>query len=216
MSTLLVGNNSQQLLAAQGSAASAVSFALQVPAACREASTACSREAGGKPGIPWDCAWSPPVALAGAAVVGAALLSASILYKNTTNAVCVCGLVLQLEQQIQQLSEQRQHVTVQLEQLEGCEGGKDDVGVADLKQQLQVSMLVHTHGSQRGDLQEPLLQCCRCMAIVWPAATSCLSLHCSQAALGGFSRLFLLWRAVVPECCCFACCAAGGADADIQ
>jgi hypothetical protein len=46
--------------------------------------------------------------------------------------------VLQLEQQIRQLEEQRQHVSVQLEQLQGCEGGKDDVGVADLKQQLQV------------------------------------------------------------------------------
>jgi hypothetical protein len=45
---------------------------------------------------------------------------------------------LQLEQQIQQLAEQRQHVAVQLEQLEGLEGGKDQIGVSDLKQQLQV------------------------------------------------------------------------------
>lgn len=60
--------------------------------------------------------------------------------QRTTEAACVWGCVLQLEQQIQHLSEQRQHVAVQLEQLEGCEGGKDDVGVADLKQQLQVSM----------------------------------------------------------------------------
>lgn len=46
---------------------------------------------------------------------------------------------MQLEQQIKQLEEQRQHVAVQLEQLEGLEGGKDQIGVSDLKQQLQVS-----------------------------------------------------------------------------
>lgn len=51
-----------------------------------------------------------------------------------------CALV-QLEQQIQQLDEQRQHVGVQLEQLEGLEGGRDQLGVADLQQQLQVSSM---------------------------------------------------------------------------
>lgn len=49
----------------------------------------------------------------------------------------LCAFV-QLEQQIQQLDEQRQHVALQLEQLEGLEGGRDQLGVADLQQQLQV------------------------------------------------------------------------------
>lgn len=52
--------------------------------------------------------------------------------------LCSVPSAVQLEQQIQQLDEQRQHVAVQLEQLEGLEGGKDQIGVSDLKQQLQV------------------------------------------------------------------------------
>jgi hypothetical protein len=45
---------------------------------------------------------------------------------------------VQLEQQLQQLDEQRAHVALQLEQLEGCDGEKDQLGISDLKQQLQV------------------------------------------------------------------------------
>jgi hypothetical protein len=54
---------------------------------------------------------------------------------------------VQLEQQLQQLDEQRQHVTQQLEQLEGLEGGRDQFGVADLQQQLQVSSMQAGCGS---------------------------------------------------------------------
>lgn len=40
---------------------------------------------------------------------------------------------------MQQLVEQRQHVAAQLEQLEGCEGGQEQLGVSDLRKQLEVS-----------------------------------------------------------------------------
>lgn len=61
----------------------------------------------------------------------------------TLSLLCLVTLLcLQLEQQMQQLDEQRQHVAAQLEQLDGCEGG-DMLGVSDLKQQLQV----HKHPS---------------------------------------------------------------------
>jgi hypothetical protein len=68
---------------------------------------------------------------------------------------------MQLEQQIQQLAEQRQHVAVQLEQLEGLEGGKDQIGVSDLKQQLQVrsypAILCPARGCAIPFLQVPVL-----------------------------------------------------------
>ena len=78
--------------------------------------------------------------------------------------------MLQLEQQIQQLEEQRQHVSVQLEQLQGCDGGKDDVGVADLKQQLQV------------------LSACRdtCLRAVAAACWHVAALHLHPGSLSGF------------------------------
>lgn len=50
-----------------------------------------------------------------------------------------CAPTLQLERHMQQLVEQRQHVAAQLEQLEGCEGGQEQLGVSDLRKQLEVS-----------------------------------------------------------------------------
>jgi hypothetical protein len=47
---------------------------------------------------------------------------------------------LQLEQQMQQAQEQKQHVAVQLEQLEGCESSRDNLGISDLRAQLQVRL----------------------------------------------------------------------------
>ncbi|WIA13179.1 hypothetical protein OEZ85_006771 [Tetradesmus obliquus] len=44
---------------------------------------------------------------------------------------------LQLEEQIRQAQEQKQHVAVQLEQLEGCESSRDNLGISDLRAQLQ-------------------------------------------------------------------------------
>jgi len=52
---------------------------------------------------------------------------------------------MQLEQQLQQLDEQRQHVAAQLEQLAGLESGQDQLGVSDLQQQLKVCWYQRNH-----------------------------------------------------------------------
>jgi hypothetical protein len=45
---------------------------------------------------------------------------------------------MQLEEELKQAHEQKQHVAVQLEQLEGCESSRDNLGISDLRAQLQV------------------------------------------------------------------------------
>lgn len=51
---------------------------------------------------------------------------------------CSLPHALQLEEHILQAQQQMQHVAAQLEQLEGCEGGSDALGVSDLRTQLKV------------------------------------------------------------------------------
>lgn len=74
-------------------------------------------------------------------VPSARAVQAVINPQNHAPSVPLGCAFVQLEQQIQQLDEQRQHVAVQLEQLEGLEGGRDQLGVADLQQQLRVSSM---------------------------------------------------------------------------
>lgn len=54
---------------------------------------------------------------------------------------CCALYCLQLEEQIRQAQEQKQHVAVQLEQLEGCESSRDNLGISDLRAQLQVRLV---------------------------------------------------------------------------
>jgi hypothetical protein len=70
---------------------------------------------------------------------------------------------MQLEEQLQQLQEQKQHVAQQLEQLQGLEGGgssKDAIGVSDLEQQLQVG------GALRSVRRGALLCACRATKLI--------------------------------------------------
>lgn len=83
-------------------------------------------------------------------------------------------LVLQLEDQIKQLQEQKQHIAVQLQQLEGCDCSRDVLGISDLSAQLQVChpQLVGMLVPRNVQLKTCKLQC----------SSACLGLHGSRSS----------------------------------
>jgi hypothetical protein len=69
------------------------------------------------------------------------LSSAGVLTTSDLAGMLCLLFEMQLEEEIRQAQEQKQHVAVQLEQLEGCESSRDNLGISDLRAQLQVGRL---------------------------------------------------------------------------